>query len=161
MNDRCRQDTEPCADSRRDWLRAAACVLAGPLILRPAYAGNQLQDAILAWTGGVIPKEGRVHFEVAELVDNGNTVPMNVRVDSPMTTQEHVRAIAVFNERNPQPDIARFTLGPRAGRAEVSTRMRLATTQKLCAVAHLSDGSYWQQTVDVIVTIAACIEDPS
>ena len=67
----------------------------------------------------------------------------------------------VYASRAPQPDIARFTLGPHAGRAEVSTRMRLATSQKLAAVARLSDGSYWQQTVDVIVTIAACIEDPS
>lgn len=148
--------------SRRHWLRAAAAsALGGSVMLRPARAGNQLTDAILAWTGGTLPGAGRVHFEVAELVDNGNTVPMTVRVDSPMTPQDHVRAIAVFNERNPQPDIARFTLGPRAGRAFVSTRMRLATTQKLAAVALLSDGSYWQQTVDVVVTIAACIEDPS
>ena len=149
------------APTRRDCLRAAACALAGPVILRPAYAGNQLQDAILAWTGGAPPQVGRVRFEVAALVDNGNTVPMTVRVDSPMSPSDHVQAIAVFNERNPQPDIARFTLGPHAGRAEVSTRMRLATSQKLAAVARLSDGSYWQQTVDVIVTIAACIEDPS
>lgn len=148
--------------SRRDCLRAAAaCAFAGPILLQSAHAGNQLQDAILAWTGGVPPRLGRVHFEVAELIDNGNTVPMTVRVDSPMSASDHVQAIAVFNERNPQPDIARFTLGPRAGRAEVSTRMRLATTQKLAAVARMSDGSYWHHTVDVIVTIAACVEDPS
>ncbi len=75
-----------------------------------------------------------------------------------MTAADHVTAIAIFNERNPQRDVARFTLGPRAGRATVSTRIRLATTQKLAAVARMNDGSYWSHTVDVIVTLAACLE---
>ena len=75
-----------------------------------------------------------------------------------MTDAEHVSSIAVFNQRNPQREVATFTLGPRAGKAHVATRIRLATSQKLVAVARLSDGSYWSQAADVIVTLAACIE---
>jgi sulfur-oxidizing protein SoxY len=75
-----------------------------------------------------------------------------------MTATDHVTAIALFNERNPQRDVATFTLGPRAGKAVVATRIRLATSQKLVAVARLSDGTFWSQTVDVVVTLAACIE---
>jgi sulfur-oxidizing protein SoxY len=148
------------ADARRHLLRTTAG-LAGWLLVRPALAGDQLDDAIRAWTGGKPVQTGRVKLDIAPLVDNGNTVPITLSVDSPMTDSDHVQAIAVFNQRNPQPDVARFHLGPRAGRAVVATRIRLATTQKLAAVALLSDGSYWQHTVDVIVTLAACIEDPS
>jgi sulfur-oxidizing protein SoxY len=75
-----------------------------------------------------------------------------------MTDDDHVVAIGIFNERNPLPDVARITFTPRAGKAEVSTRIRLATSQKLVAVAGMMDGSWWQQTVDVVVTLAACIE---
>ena len=92
------------------------------------------------------------------MVDNGNVVPMTVSVDSPMTAANHVTAIAVFNEKNPQREVVKFTLGPRCGKANVSTRIRLATTQKLVAVAQMSDGTFWSHTVDVIVTLAACIE---
>ena len=77
---------------------------------------------------------------------------------SAMTAAEHVSGIAVFNDRNPQRDVVRFTLGPRSGRAVVSTRMRLATSQQLVAVARMSDGTYWSHAVDVLVTLAACLE---
>ena len=133
--------------------------LTGWLLLRPALANNQLQDAVRAWVGGTPVLTGRVQLDIAPIVDNGNTVPLSVRVDSPMTAADHVMAIAVFNERNPQADVLRCSLGPRAGKAQVSTRIRLATTQKLTAVARLSDGSCWQQTVDVIVALAACLEE--
>ena len=79
-------------------------------------------------------------------------------VDSPMTPAARVQTIAIFNERNPQREVANFRLGPRAGSAAVSTRIRLATSQKLVAVAGLSDGTYWSHSVDVIVALAACIE---
>ena len=95
---------------------------------------------------------------VAALVDNGNTVPVTVSVESPMTSADHVAAIALFNERNPERDVARFRLTPRAGRASVSTRIRLATSQKLVAVARMSDGTFWSRTADVVVVLAACIE---
>lgn len=120
--------------------------------------GKQMAEAIAAFAQGQPVRTGRVEFEIAELVDNGNTVPLRVRVDSPMTAADHVQQIAIFSDRNPQRDVAVFTLGPRAGRAQVSTRMRLATSQQVSAVARMSDGSVWVATVDVIVVLAACIE---
>lgn len=147
--------------SRRQLLLSGVGLCA-MVLARPASATPQeLAAAISAWAGGATIKSGRVKFDIAQLVDNGNTVPITVTVDSPMTQADHVSAIAVFNERNPQRDVARFTLGPRAGKASVSTRIRLATTQQLVAVARMSDGSYWSHTVDVIVTIAACLEEVS
>jgi len=147
------------ATPRRQLLRAGAAVSAW-LLVRPAAATpEEMAAAVRAWTGGAPVQAGRVRLDVAPLVDNGNTVPLAVHVDSPMTAADHVAAIAIFNERNPQRDVARFQLGPRAGRASVATRIRLATTQKLTAVARLGDGSHWSQTVEVIVTLAACLED--
>ena len=103
--------------------------------------------------------EGRVKFDIARLVDNGNSVPIEVTVDSPMTWQQHVVGIKVFNEKNPQNDVAQFTLSPQSGRARVATRIRLATTQQLVAVAKMNDGSCWTHTVEVLVTVASCIEE--
>lgn len=144
--------------SRRQLL-AAGAGLGASVLVRPALATpEEMTTAIRAWTGGAAPRAGRVTLDIATLVDNGNTVPVTVRVDSPMSEASHVVAIALFNERNPQPDVARFQLGPRAGRAEVATRIRLATTQKLVAIARMNDGSYWSHTVEVIVTLAACLE---
>jgi len=141
--------------NRRQALATLAIVM-----VRPAFAAEgDLAGAIRTWTGGAATKEGRVKLDIAELVDNGNAVPITVTVDSPMTAANHVTAIALFNEKNPQRDIARFQLGPRAGKAQVSTRIRLATTQRLVAVAKMNDGSFWTHNVDVIVTLAACIED--
>lgn len=142
--------------SRREVMGLAA----GTVFVRPALSQTpaELAAAISAWTGGAPVRAGRVKLDIAKLVDNGNTVPMTVTVDSPMTATDHVAAIAVFNERNPQRDVARFTLGPRAGKAQVATRIRLATSQKLTAVAKMADGSYWSDSVDVVVVLAACIE---
>lgn len=131
----------------------------GTLLLRPVQATPQaLQAAIAAFADGRTPRDGRVTLDVAPLIENGNAVPLAVRVQSPMTADDHVRQIALFNERNPNTEIAVFHLGPRNGRAVVSTRIRLATSQRLVALAKLNDGSVWQQGVDVIVTLAACIE---
>jgi sulfur-oxidizing protein SoxY len=76
-----------------------------------------------------------------------------------MTTTDYVRSMHVFNEKNPQPNVIGVHLGPRAGKAALSTRIKLADVQKVVAVAQLSDGSFWSDEADVIVTIAACIED--
>lgn len=140
----------------RRTLLAGAAMLA---VLRPALATQAEQAAaIRAFTGGVAPREGKVRLEVAQLVDNGNAVPLTVNVDSPMTASDHVLAIGIFNEKNPQTDVAIFTLGPRAGKAQVSTRIRLATSQTLVAVARMSDGSYWTGSASMVVTLAACVE---
>ena len=140
---------------RRQLLAGTALMV----VLRPAPATPQEQAAaIRAFTGGAVPREGKVTLDVPQLVDNGNAVPLTVSVESPMTANEHVAAIAIFNERNPQVDVVTFTLGPRAGKAMVSTRIRLATSQKLVAVARMSDGSYWSGSASMVVTLAACVE---
>ena len=141
---------------KRRELLATAALLA---LVRPAAATpEKMASAIAAYTGNRLPQTGRVTFEIAQLIDNGNAVPVTIRVDSPLTPADHVTGIAIFNERNPETDVVKFTLGPRAGKAEVATRIRLATSQKLAAVALMSDGTCWQRTVDVIVTLAACVE---
>lgn len=91
-------------------------------------------------------------------MDNGNAVPIKLRIDSPMTAADHVREIALFNERNPQRGIARWQLGPANGCTEVSARIRLSTSRQLAVLARVSDDRVWQQRVDVIVTLATCVE---
>jgi len=140
---------------RRDLL-AAGVGMAMLALVRPASATPaEMAAAINNFTGGAKPQPGKVKFDIAQLIDNGNAVPVTISVDSAV---ENVRAIAIFTERNPQTDVAVFTLSPRSGKAEVSTRIRLATSQRLIALARMNDGSYWSQGVDVIVTLAACIE---
>lgn len=146
------------AATRRALLRAGAgvCVL---LTVRPAAATPEaMEEAVRAFAGGTPVRAGKVVLEVAPLVENGNTVPLSVTVDHPMTPDDHVTTIALFNERNPQPHVAVFHLSPRAGRAEVATRVRLRDSQTLLAVARLSDGSLWSATAQVIVTLPACAE---
>lgn len=121
-------------------------------------AAVDLDSTVRAFTGGAQPKPGRVKLDIAQLVENGNVVPITVDVESPMTPADHVKRIAVFNEKNPQRDVGVFTLGPRSGKARIATRIRLSTSQRLVAIAQMSDGSYWQDDASVIVTIAACIE---
>ena len=151
----------PLTLTRRRVLAGAAALGASVHISPAAAASDELAGAVASYAGGALVQRGKVRLDIAELVDNGNVVPLTVTVDSPMTAGEHVRAIAIFNEKNPQREVAKFTLGPRAGKASISTRVRLATSQQLVAVAQLSDGSFWSHTVNVIVTLAACIEgDP-
>ena len=145
--------------TRRAVMQLASGLGAGLLVWPLARAAEpDLAAAILTYTGGVKPKPGKVKIAIAELVDNGNVVPVGVTVESAMTALDHVKTLAIFNEKNPQRDVARFVLGPRYGKPQVATRIRLATSQKLMAVAQLSDGSFWSGEVDVIVTLAACIE---
>jgi len=152
--------------SRRDFLlaaggAAAGVALASVVVVRPALATPAtLQEAIGKVVGTARVSAGRVKLELPPLVENGNTVPLAVRVESPMTETDHVRAIHVFAEKNPQPNVLGVFLGPRAGRASVSTRMRLADTQTVIAIAELSDGSFWSDRADVVVTLAACLEEP-
>ena len=139
----------------------AAVSGAVPIVtLRPVEATPaMLATAIRNVVGAAVVRIGKVKLDVPPLVENGNTVPMTVSVSSPMTADDHVKSIHVFNEKNPQPNIGNFYLGPRAGRAQISTRIRLADSQKIVAIAQLSDGSFWSTSVDVIVTLAACTEE--
>jgi sulfur-oxidizing protein SoxY len=146
--------------SRRDFLRAASAGLAVLVTVRPAAAAPPAtQDAIRAVVGAAPVTRGRVKLELPPLSENGNAVPLTVSVESPMTAAEHVRAIHIFTEKNPQPDVVSFRLGPRAGRARVSTRIRLADTQTVTAIGELSDGSFWSAEAAVVVTLAACLEE--
>jgi sulfur-oxidizing protein SoxY len=150
--------------SRRQFLGLAggAAVLGAVPVLtvRPAEATPaMLAAAIRNVVGAAVVRTGKVKLEMPPLVENGNTVPMTVSVASAMTPDDYVKSIHVFNEKNPQPNIGNFYLGPRAGRAQVSTRIRLADSQKIVAIARLSDDTFWSASVDVIVTLAACTEE--
>jgi len=117
------------------------------------------EEALRKITGGVAMREGRVKLDIPPLIDNGNAVPLSVSVESPMTEADHVRAIHVLTEKNPQPNVVAVRLGPRCGRANVTTRVRLADTQTVTAIAEMSDGSFWVDRVPVVVTLSACLED--
>ena len=152
--------------SRREFLlatggAAAAMGLASVVAVEPARATPAaMQEAIRNVVGSARVNTGKVTLELPPLSENGHAVPLTVRVESPMTTADHVRAIHVFTEKNPQPDVASFRLGPRAGRASVATRIRLADTQTVVAIGELSDGSFWSASADVVVTLSACLEGP-
>ena len=148
----------PPDPDRRRLLHAAGALFAC-IAVRPAAAqAPDLTAAIAAYTGGREVRAGRVSLDIARLIDNGNAVPMTVTVDSPMTPDNFVRSIAVFNQRNPERDVVRFELSAQSGRAVVSTRIRLATSQQIVAIATMNDGSMWSGAIDVVVTLAACIE---
>ena len=138
---------------------AGALLLLPTLLIRPVQATPAaMQAAIRDLVGEAVPQQGRLKLEISPLVENGNTVPVTLQAESPMTAADHVRRMALFTEANPQPQVAVFHLGPRAGRAMVYTRMRLATSQRVVAIAEMSDGSLWQDSMQVIVTLAACVE---
>jgi sulfur-oxidizing protein SoxY len=149
--------------SRREILKTAAALAGGGMLLSIAPAAatpEMMKDAVRAVIGEAPVKKGKVKLDLPPLVENGNSVPCTVAVESPMTAADYVKAIHVFNEKNPQPNVISVKLGPRAGRASFSTRIRLADSQTVTAIAELSDGSFWSDEIDVIVTLAACIEDP-
>jgi sulfur-oxidizing protein SoxY len=150
--------------TRRDVLRIAGALALGgasaPAITTPAAATPaEMQAAVAGVVGDAKVNAGRVKLDIPPLVENGNTVPCSVTVESPMTAADHVRAIHVFAERNPQPYVIGAVLGPRAGRATISIRMRLRDSQTVLAIAEMSDGSFWSDRIGVIVTTGACLED--
>jgi sulfur-oxidizing protein SoxY len=117
-----------------------------------------MRAAIKKVVGEAPLNRGKLKIDLPPLIENGNAVPMTLTCDSPMTTEDHVKAMYVFTEKNPQPNVISIALGPRAGRASVSTRIRLADSQKVVAIAQMSDGSFWSEEIEVIVTLAACLE---
>jgi sulfur-oxidizing protein SoxY len=123
----------------------------------PAAAGD-IADDIRKATGGAVVTPGRVKLTMPELAENGNAVALTVSVESPMTASNYVKTVQVFAPENPITTIARFHFNPRSGRAKASTTVRLATSQKLLAVATMSDGTAWSGDAYVLVTLAACLD---
>ena len=149
---------------RQVLLAAAGALAAGPARaeLPPNIAALReaaLKEAVRKVSGGAQVKAGRVKLDIAPLIDNGNTVPVTVTVESPMSAADHVKTIQLFTEKNPQPFVLAAHLGPRAGRAQVSTRARIADSGTVIALAQMSDGSFWSDSVKVVVTVSGCLED--
>ncbi len=154
--------------SRREFLLAAGSVAAAIAVdsaaaAEPAAAtlalASATREAIRKVVGAAPINKGKLTLDLPALIENGNAVALAVSVDSPMTQADYVKAIHVFTEKNPLPNVVSFRLGPRAGRASVSTRMRLADTQTVTAICELSDGSFWSGSVSVVVMLAACLEE--
>ncbi|HZE11016.1 MAG TPA: SoxY-related AACIE arm protein [Burkholderiales bacterium] len=151
--------------TRREFLVVTAAALVPAAVeaqVDPNLAANRkaaFQEALHRITGDAAVRRGRVKVQLPPLIDNGNSVPLSVAVESPMTAPDHVKAIHVLTEKNPLPDVISVALGPRAGRASISTRVRLADTQTVTAIAQMSDGSFWSDSAEVVVTLSACLEE--
>ena len=158
-----RDDDMPRATRRRFLFETAALASAAGIGLSltpvPASATPASMRAAIKKVVGEAPlKKGKLKIDLPPLIENGNAVPLVLTCDSPMTAEDHVKAMHVFTEKNPQPNVISIQLGPRAGRASVSTRIRLADSQKVVAIAQMSDGSFWSEEIEVVVTLAACLE---
>jgi sulfur-oxidizing protein SoxY len=143
---------------RRAFIAGAAAIMVLPCA--PAFATpDAMAAAIKEVTGDASISEGRVKLDLPPLVENGNAVPLTVSVESPMTESDYVKAIHVFNEKNPQPHVFDIRLSPLNGKALASTRIKLADSQKVVAIAETSAGAFFSASANVIVTLAACVED--
>lgn len=145
--------------SRRKVMAAGAAGLALAALPAPVRAAPAaLSELIARITEGAVPERTRITFDIPQLVENGNSVDVAIQVESPMTEADHVRWIHVIAEKNPFPDVARFHLSPRSGRADIRATLRLATSQKVVAIAALSGGGYVMADADIVVTLSACID---
>ncbi len=148
---------------RRDWLRRIQKLgfIALGSWFTPSLVFAKKEDAdeaIQKITGGASIKEGRVTLVIPPLVENGNLVVLKVSVDSPMTANNYVKVIHVVAEGNPYPNIFAAYLSPRSGTANITTRVRLADSQRIWAIAQMSDGSFWSGSAETLVTLSACTE---
>ena len=153
----------PLIMHRREWLRKIQKL--GLFTIgawfSPAFVLAKKEDAIEAIqkiTGNAGIQEGRVTLTIPPLVENGNLVVLKVSVDSPMTANDYVKAIHVIAEGNPFPNIFTAYLTPRSGAANITTRVRLADSQVVWAIAQMSNGSYWKGSAETLVTLSACTE---
>ena len=145
---------------RRRFILASVAAAAAPLARAQGVAPAQdIRPIVESITGGASPEASGVEVELAQIAENGNSIPLRVRVPSPMTEAHHVRAVHVIAERNPRPRVATFHFTPASGRAEVSSFIRLNGSQRVVAIAELSDGSFWSDAAFIEVREAACTED--
>lgn len=119
-------------------------------------AASDVEALISKIADGKTPQSGRIILDMPQIAENGNTVPLSVSVDSPMSEADYVKSVHIFAEDNPTPEVASFHFTPMSGDAEVATRMRMAKTQNIVAVAEMSDGSVYVESVQVKVTIGGC-----
>lgn len=148
------------APTRRELIAAGAAGLALATLPWPAsaQAPASMAELIARVTEGAAPERRAVALDIPRLVENGNSVDVAVRVESPMSEADHVRWIHVIAEKNPFPDVARFHFSPRSGRADVRATLRFATSQKVAVIAALSTGGYVVDDADIVVTLSACID---
>ncbi len=140
---------------------AGIAAVALPLGAQELLPAHDLRPLIVAVAGAAVPRPGRIRIDLPQLAENGNSVPLDIKVDSPMTEVDHVRSVHVFAERNPRPAVASFYFGASVGRAQLSTRIRLAGTQRVVALAVMNDGTCWTDEKEVVVTSAACLDEMS
>ena len=146
--------------TRRDVVAGVATLAASPLLPGTARAAPEdMARELEKLVGAAAVKEGRVRLTLPELTENGNSSPLGITVDSPMTASDHVKAVHIFSERNPVAYIARLGVGPRAGRAKLATSIRIAESQFITVLAEMSDGSFWSGRAETVVTTPACIDD--
>jgi sulfur-oxidizing protein SoxY len=144
------------AVDRRHALALGLGALASATSFTPVQAANDAADLIKKFTGGKAATEGKVKLDLPEIAENGNTVPMTVSVESPMTEQSYVTEVLVVGDGNPNGGMAKFHFTPLSGAADANTRIRLATTQNITAVAKMNDGSFYTASKQVKVTIGGC-----
>ena len=149
---------------RRRFLAGTGAALAGGAL--PALAqsprfqpAQDIAPLVQRLTGGVAPEQGGIEIELPQIAENGNSVPLRVAVEGPMTEADHVAALHLIAERNPRPLVGTFHLGPGNGRAEIRTRIRLAGTQRFTVLAALSGNRFRMAQIDVLVTSAACLDE--
>ena len=142
--------------NRRQALALGAGAVAFATSLVPAHAANDSADLIRKFTGGKAAAEGKIKLDLPEIAENGNTVPMTVMVESPMSEQSHVTEVLVVGDGNPNGGMATFHFSPLSGAAEANTRIRLAATQNITAVAKMNDGAFYMASKQVKVTIGGC-----
>ena len=144
---------------RRRFLQLTLATAATPAMAQRFQPAQDVAPLLAKLTGGARPERSGVEIELPQIAENGNSVPMRVKVDSPMTAADHVSAIHIIAERNPRPLVGTFHLGPNSGRAEIATRVRLAGTQKVRVLVALSDNRFRIGEADVLVTSAACLDE--
>lgn len=136
---------------------SAVAVVAGPFGAVSAWAdAAATTDKIMAFTGGKEPQSGKITLVAPEIAENGNTVPVSVEVESAMSGDDLVDSVIILAEGNPNPDVAVFHFTALSGSATATTRMRLAKTQNVIAVAKMADGSVYMDKKEVKVTIGGC-----
>lgn len=143
--------------SRRTWLSASAAAAATVFFGRAMASVEDVEKMIAEFGGGAeVEAGGPIQLKTPEIAENGNSVPVSFTVDSPMSEDDHIASVMIMAAENPSPDVATFHFTPASGMAQASTRMRLAKTQDVIAVAKTNTGKLFQVSNNVKVTIGGC-----